>query len=212
MINFKRHILGIVIALGSVTSLQAQTYNDTVRTSTWAVYAQGGASYWRGMRGSDVYPCRKPLTPDFALGINYNIRPWVRIGLKAEYTIIKTTSNNIDLGTTTKEGYMVGDRVTTLNISANRIQNRHNMSVAMADLHAEFNLMDMWHYRNAQKFNLWVGTGIGFWHAWDRNSQSTAYKEEAVANGDTYFNVYTHNYLTSTETNTKMQALYVLVR
>ena len=211
MTNYKRYILVSAMAVSAMAGLQAQTYNDTVRTHTWSVFAQGGLSYWRGMRGGDFYPSRRPLTPDFGVGVKYNIKPWVRVGLKAEYTMVKSTGDAVSMGSTQKEGYMVGDRSTTLNTTVDRVQNRNNMNVLMADLHADFNVMDIWHDRKAQKFNLWVGTGVGYWHGWNRHSQTFSYREEAVAKGDGYFNVYNHNYLKSQADKDQTNALYIPV-
>ncbi len=211
MTNYKRYILVSALAVSAMAGLQAQTYNDTVRTHTWSVFAQGGLSYWRGMRGGDFYPSRRPLTPDFGIGVNYNIKPWVRVGLKAEYTMVKSTGDAVRVGSTAKDGYMVGDRATTLNTTVDRVQNRNNMSVLMADLHADFNVMDIWHDRKAQKFNLWVGTGVGYWHGWNRNSQTFSYREEAVAQGNGYYNVYNHNYLESQAAKDQANALYIPV-
>ena len=88
----KKYLLGSVVALCAAAGLQAQTYNDTVRTRTWSVYAQGGLTWWQGLRGVDVSNARHPLTPDAAVGVDYNIRPWIRVGLKAEYIMLKTTA------------------------------------------------------------------------------------------------------------------------
>ena len=211
MANSKRYILASALAVSAMAGLQAQTYNDTVRTHTWSVFAQGGLSYWRGMRGGDFYPSRRPLTPDFGIGVNYNIKPWVRVGLKAEYTMLKSTGDAVRVASSQKEGYMVNDRSTTLTTTIDRVQNRNNMNVFMADLHADFNVMDIWHNRKAQKFNLWIGTGVGYWHGWNRHSQTFSYREEAVAKGDGYNNVYNHNYLASQADKAQTNALYIPV-
>ena len=211
MTNYKRYILASALAVSAMAGLQAQTYNDTVRTHTWSVFAQGGLSYWRGMRGGDFYPSRRPLTPDFGIGVNYNIKPWVRVGLKAEYTMVKSTGDAVRVASSQKEGYMVNDRSTTLTTTIDRVQNRNNMNVFMADLHADFNVMDIWHNRKAQKFNLWIGTGVGYWHGWNRHSQTFSYREEAVAKGDGYNNVYNHNYLASQADKAQTNALYIPV-
>ena len=211
MTNSKRYILASALAVSAMAGLQAQTYNDTVRTHTWSVFAQGGLSYWRGMRGGDFYPSRRPLTPDFGIGVNYNIKPWVRVGLKAEYTMLKSTGDAVRVASSQKEGYMVNDRSTTLTTTIDRVQNRNNMNVFMADLHADFNVMDIWHNRKAQKFNLWIGTGVGYWHGWNRHSQTFSYREEAVAKGDGYNNVYNHNYLASQADKAQTNALYIPV-
>ena len=35
----------VAAVIATATTLQAQTYNDTVRTHTWSIYGQGGVSF-----------------------------------------------------------------------------------------------------------------------------------------------------------------------
>ena len=203
-------ILSAAVAM-TATAASAQTYNDSVRTNTWSVFAQGGLSYYWDMRGGDFKTSRTPVAPDFSLGLHYTLRPWIRLGWKAEYTMIKSTGKAIRIGETSQDGYKLGDYETTLKTTIDRVQNRNNMSVFMTDLNAQFNIFDIEHNRKAQAFNLWLGTGVGYWHGWNRNSQTLSYNEEAVAKGDTYFNVYTHNYVKSFAEKKQENALYIPV-
>ena len=41
--RIKRLTLAVAV-LATAATLQAQTYNDTVRTHTWSVYVQGGGT------------------------------------------------------------------------------------------------------------------------------------------------------------------------
>ena len=170
----------VAAVIATATTLQAQTYNDTVRTHTWSIYGQGGVSYYHGMRGADVSDSRRPISPDAAVGLKYNIKPWVRIGLNLEYTMLKATGKHVASSTVTKNDFVITDPSTgktypaPLETKIDRIQNRYNMHYAMADLNFDFNIMEFWHNRKAQKFNLWLGVGAGYLHGWSRFSATTS--------------------------------------
>ena len=204
----RTYIISLVMAC-TITNLQAQTYNDSVRTDVWSIFVQGGLSHYWHMRGGDYSDSRQPVSPDFSIGLQNTLRPWVRLGFKAEYTMAKATGRAIRIGETAQEGYMVGDYTTTLHTTIDRVQNRNNMNIFMTDFNAQFNVMDIWHRRKAQDLNIWLGTGIGYWHAWNRNSQTYSYNEEAVTKGDTYFNVYTHKYVKSQAHKHQGDAFYI---
>lgn len=206
--NSKKIITLAAVAL-TATAATAQTYNDSVRTDVWSVFSQGGLSHYWNMRGGDYTDSRQPVSPDFSIGLQNTLRPWVRLGFKAEYTMAKATGRAIRIGETTQQGYLVGDYETELHTTIDRVQNRNNMNIFMTDFNAQFNVMDIWHHRKAQALNIWLGTGIGYWHAWNRNSQTYSYNEEAVAKGDTYFNVYTHNYVKSQAHKHQGDAFYI---
>lgn len=207
----------VAAVIATATTLQAQTYNDTVRTHTWSIYGQGGVSYYHGMRGADVSDSRRPISPDAAVGLKYNIKPWVRIGLNLEYTMLKATGKHVASSTVTKNDFVITDPSTgktypaPLETKIDRIQNRYNMHYAMADLNFDFNIMEFWHNRKAQKFNLWLGVGAGYLHGWNRFSATTSYRELAVAKGEGYYNVYSHDYLTSDVEKKQVNALYIPV-
>lgn len=202
----------------AVVGVHAQTYNDTVRTHTWSLYVQGGASIYHDMRGADVSDSRRPVSPYGAIGFKYNIKPWVRWGLNLEYTMLKATGKYVTSEKTVDETYVITDPSTgktypaTLETNIDRLQNRYNMHYAMADLNVDFNLLDIWHNRKAQKWNLWLGTGVGYLHGWSRHSLTYSYRQEAVAKGSGYYNVYTHNYITSSACKEQVNALYIPVR
>lgn len=199
------------MAVLAMTNLHAQaTYNDTVRTNTWSVYAQGGLTWWNGMRGADVSNTRQPFTPDIAVGVDYNIRPWVRVGLKAEYTMIKT-SNKLGTKVVSDKSEVVDGYNVTTKIEEARAQDRNNMSVFGADLNVDFNIMDIWHQRKAQRFNLWLGTGVGFWHGWNRNSITIATREVTEKKNDTYYEIYHHDKVKSNGICSQNNALYIPV-
>ena len=210
MTNYKRYILGSALAVSAMANLHAQTYNDTVRTNTWSVFAQGGVSYFWKVRGGDFNGAHKRVSPDAAVGVKYNIRPWVRVGLKAEYTQVRAAmegalriSEQKDIATT------LNGNAATKHIITDRIQNTNIMHVAMADLNVDFNIMDIWHNRRAQKFNLWLGTGVGYFRGWNRNLLSFSTCEDVESKGDTYYNVESTDRIDSYSDNSHADALYI---
>lgn len=215
--KYLKYMMAAAMASLTVAGLNAQTYNDTVRTRTWSIYGQGGVSYYHGMRGADVSDSRRPVSPDAALGLDYNIKPWVRVGLNLEYTMLKATGKHVASRTVTTDGFVITDPTTkktyntTLETKIDLLQNRYNMHYAMADLNVDFNFMELWHDRKAQSFNLWLGTGVGYLHGWSRHTATTSYSELAQAKGEGYYNVYSHNYMTTDVGKRQVNALYIPV-
>ena len=203
-----------VAVLATAATLQAQTYNDTVRTHTWSVYIQGGGTLYHGMRGMDEIAKRKHIMPFGGVGVKYNIKPWVRLGLNLEYDMLRSTDKGM-LSTTTNKDYEIKDPSTgktyptTLETKMDRFQNRYTMQYAMADLNVDFNIMEFWHNRMAQQLNLWLGVGVGYLRGWSRNSTTFSFREMAVAKGEGYYNVYTHNYMKSHAFNEHVDAMYI---
>ena len=211
--RIKRLTLAVAV-LATAATLQAQTYNDTVRTHTWSVYIQGGGTLYHGMRGMDEIAKRKHIMPFGGVGVKYNIKPWVRLGLNLEYDMLRSLDKGM-LSTTTNRGYEIKDPSTgktyptTLETKMDRFQNRYTMQYAMADLNVDFNIMEFWHNRKAQQLNLWLGVGVGYLRGWSRNSTTFSYREMAVAKGEGYYNVYTHNYMKSHAFNEHVDAMYI---
>lgn len=123
-------------------------YNSDVRTGTWSIYAQGGLS-WATDVWYDNINAKKSYnwSPAVGGGVDYTIRPWVRVG--AEYLWSK---------------YRREQRITALDYSSmpmkaygNYHVNYHNIKLG-----AGFNFMEIWPERNSQWFNIWVGTGAGY--------------------------------------------------
>ena len=204
-----KKLITVVAAFAAAISLQAQTatYNDTVRTKTWSVYVQGGVGGYHGMRGVQ-YDGKSYVAPQTSLGVNYTIKPWWRVGMNLNYIYLKSADKGAVTETSSKN-YTVEGQAGILNTTSVRLQNRNMNHILGADLNVDFNIMDIWHNRNLQKFNLWAGTGIGYIHGWNRNSNTWAVNEECVAQGDTYFNIYNHSYLSSKQLNGSSNALYI---
>ena len=204
-----KNILGITVVLMATVTLQAQTYNDSVRVRTWSVYMQGGISSYHGVRSELFDNSKRTMAPDLNLGVKYNIQPWVRLGVNAGYTMLKSSGNHSLSITTTDHNFLIGDRTGTLELKSDRLQNLNNTYLAGVDANADFNILEIWPKRKAQWLSLYAGAGVGYMRDWNRNSQTWSYNERATATGDAYFNGYSHSYLKSSEDKKHFNALYI---
>lgn len=190
-------------------TLQAQTYNDSVRCKTWSVYVQGGLSGYHGARGTSFNKARTPLSPDFSLGVKYNVTPWARFGVNAGYTMVKSNSKAAVTETIVQPNFKVGNYTTDLEITKVRLQDRNDIHFAGIDANIDFNILGMFANRKCQKWNLYLGAGVGYMHGWTRHGETVAVQEEAVAKGDGYFNVYNKQYIEGYHTNGSVNVLYI---
>lgn len=188
------------------------TYNDTLRTNSWTIYATGGVSGYHGFRGGSVIGIVKSVAPDISLGIKYNLNSVVRFGLNFGYTKLKSKNADIEYNKTTIENFQVGEyKDATLTIDEAILVNRNDNHLAGVDLNVDLNFLEPSLNRN-QRWNLWFGTGIGLYHGWSRTTVTTAFREEAVAKGDDHFNIYTKDYITTEATFNHINTLYIPAR
>ena len=179
-----RTILGVTAALIAAVTLQAQTYNDSVRTRTWSVYVQGGAGSYHGVR-SELFDHSESITaPDLNIGVKYNLKPWIRLGVNAGYTMLKSGNKNILSSATVDNNYQIGDHTGKLEVKSDRLQNRNNAHLFGLDVNADFNILNLWPQRKAQWLNVFADAGLGYMHGWNKNSQTWSYNEKAIAEGE----------------------------
>lgn len=207
-----KKLLVVALAAMPVAALQAQTYNDTVRTNTWTLYGAGGVSGYHGFRGGSDTGVHQAIAPDFNVGVKYNIKPWVRVGLNLGYTKIKALNKGIAHTQTVSNNYQIGDyNDGVLTVDKAVLVNRRDIHFAGADLNVDFNVLELFKNRN-QRWNLWLGTGVGYYHAWNRGTLTTAISEEGVAQGPDHFNVYNRDYVTTQSESKGLNTLYVPAR
>lgn len=207
-----KKLLVVALAAMPAAALQAQTYNDTVRTNTWTLYGAGGVSGYHGFRGGSDTGVHQTVAPDFSVGVKYNIKPWARVGFNLGYTKIKAMNNGLAHTQTITNNFQIGDRTDgVLTTDKVILSNRNDIHLAGADLNADFNILELFQQRN-QHWNLWFGTGVGYLHGWNRSTLTTAVSEEGISKGDDHFNVYNHDYITTESANTHINTLYIPVR
>lgn len=123
-------------------------YNKDVRTGTWSIYAQGGLSWATGVWYENVNAKKSyGMAPAVGGGVDYTIRPWVRVGAEYMWSRYRREQrlSSLDAAQMPIKAY------------GNYLMNYHN-----AKLGVGFNFMEFWPRRQAQWFNIWVGTGAGY--------------------------------------------------
>ena len=171
--RYSKQILTVALAaMLPGAALNAQTYNDTVRNNTWSVYGYGGISTHHGLRSETKTDIRSVYAPSFALGVKYNIKPWIRVGLEAGYTLLKSKNESTFRTEATKTDYVGSNKnqyTQTTEEMAVLIDN-HDQHVVSGDLNVDINLLRL--FKADGKFNIWLGTGVGYLWGWDRGTQT----------------------------------------
>ena len=122
--------------------------NSELRTRTWSVYAQGGLSWASDVWYQNLDAKRSyKQSPAVGGGIDFIIRPWVRVGAEYLWSRYRREQRFSTLDTKTMPVKVYG----------NYLMNYHN-----AKLGVGFNLMELWPRRRAQWLNIWLGTGVGY--------------------------------------------------
>ena len=149
---------------------QVQDYK-ALRTNTWSVYGQGGVSWATGVDYKNVSPPKgTSLSPEVGFGVNYNIRPWVRLGLNYEFSKYAREQRLSDFRSVAPIFSMGNQGITELVKNYGGIAYGKQWTMYHnIDLTAEFNIMQLWKDRKNTWFNLYAGTGIGMMFA-DRKS------------------------------------------
>ena len=161
-------ILSISLVTFMATTTNAQTLDyKALRTNTWSVYVQGGASWAGGLKFKSINPTSgTSIAPEFGLGVNYNLRPWVRLGLNYEFSKYKREQRldkfeTIDPSFNGPGSGLTENTANNGGIAYRKLWNMyHNI-----DLTAEFNIMELWANRECSRFNLYAGTGVGMMFA-----------------------------------------------
>ena len=122
--------------------------NSELRTRTWSVYAQDGLSWASDVWYQNLDAKRSyKQSPAVGGGIDFTIRPWVRVGAEYLWSRYRREQRFSTLDTKTMPVKVYG----------NYLMNYHN-----AKLGVGFNLMELWPRRRAQWLNIWLGTGVGY--------------------------------------------------
>jgi len=123
-------------------------HNSELRTRTWSIYAQGGLSWATDVWYQNLDAKRSyKQSPAVGGGVDFTIRPWVRVGAEYLWSRYRREQRFSTLDTKTMPVKAYG----------NYLMNFHN-----AKLGVGFNLMELWPRRRAQWLNVWAGTGVGY--------------------------------------------------
>lgn len=122
--------------------------NSELRTRTFSIYAQGGVSWATGVGYHSLDSKRSyKVSPAVGGGIDFTIRPWVRVGAEYLWSRYRREQRFSSIETATMPVKTYG----------NYLMNYHNVKLG-----AQFNMMELWPRRRAQWLNIWVGTGVGY--------------------------------------------------
>ena len=167
--------------------------NKELRNNTWSIYAQGGLSWANGVWYPNIdAKSSYKQSPAVGGGIDFTIRPWVRIG--ADYIWSRYRRE--------QRFSVIDNNVMPVKTYGNYMMNTHNIKLGV-----QFNLMEFWTARKAQWFNIWLGTGLGgtlargneygVWISNTKNGTSSSIGNDAnISNDGTVTitgNVSTHN-------------------
>ncbi len=158
----KRYLSIIILALSSgiFADIGAQERGSAAyRTSTWSLYAEGGATmvHGLGMSSVDAAPGMN-IFPEIGAGVSFNIRPWIRLGLNydfSKYAREQRFSEFQPLEAPVGEGTL-SERYGGLAYS--KMWTHYHAT----DATIEFNLMELWRNRQDRRFNLYAGAGFGW--------------------------------------------------
>ena len=152
---------GLIALLGAtpLLSSQAQTreqlqtepskgYNAEVRRGSWSIFAEGGTSWATEVWYPTLNQRRSyELAPAVGGGIDYTIRPWIRVGGEYLWSRYRREQRVSSLDAKTMP----------IKVYGNYLMNFHNAKLGLG-----LNFMELWPRRGAQWLNLWLGTGLGY--------------------------------------------------
>lgn len=158
----KRYLTIIMLALSSglFAGVVAQERgNSAYRTSTWSLYAEGGATmaHGLGMSSVDAAPGMN-IFPEIGAGVSFNIRPWIRLGVNydfSKYAREQRFSEFQPLEIPAGEG-------TLSEQYGGLVYSKMWTHYHAADLTLEFNIMELWRNRQDRRLNLYAGAGFGW--------------------------------------------------
>lgn len=121
--------------------------NKELRTNTWSIYAQGGLSWANGVWYPNIdAKSSYKQSPAVGGGIDFTIRPWIRVGADYIWSRYRREQRFDKLDTDASPAKTYG----------NYVINTHNVK-----LDVQFNFMEFWPNRKPQWLNIWMGTGLG---------------------------------------------------
>lgn len=182
--------------VGNSDLRQPQDRTDELRTHTWSIFAQGGLSWATDVWYQDIDAKRSyRQSPAVGGGVDFTIRPWVRVGAEYLWSNYRREQRLAALETTAMPVKTYG----------NYLMNYHNAKVGVG-----FNILELWQNRNARWLNIWAGTGVGYTFAkgneygiYFSNTKTTGGTTTAFAEGETVSNDGTVTFTANVQTKNR---------
>ena len=161
-------IIAAIAALFISASVSAQESGmpdyKQLRTNTWSIYGQIGLNWGVGVPYANQNASSWVNTyPMFGGGLNYNIRPWIRLGLNYKWSKLNRDQRYTGVvpanygGNASQMSQIKWTKVEGGNAYSNYRMPHHDL-----DLTFEFNIAEIWKNRKAQWFNMYIGVGAGY--------------------------------------------------
>ncbi len=217
MRNKLRYLFVALCGFGWAASAAAQTTvleSKALRTHTWSIYAQSGLSTALGIEYQDVRPqWITELSPELGAGINYHLRPWLRLGLNYELSNFSRQQQYNEFQPIAAPKDLEG--MIILNSYGGLAYSDLTYYFHNAHFSLEFNLMELWKERRSRRFNLYLGSGLGMMFAQGRtySVEMGSYEWTDPANlqdgAEVADNWATESYVRANNVNGAYRALYV---
>lgn len=184
------------------------------RTNKVGLYLRGGTAWATGGGYADLCQGITPVQGLGGAGLNWNIRPWVRLGLNYDYTY---SSRNRYYTELQPEGMSVeaGEGMVENSSQGGVFYRRYNTGMHGVDLSGDFNLMELFKNRSDKGwFNVYVGTGFGWMfgtgNVW---SMSTGHSSFTGPSTDgTFGNISTTSWVKAENREARFNSPYVPAR
>lgn len=145
------------------------------RTNTWSIYVQGGASWADGVDMQNVNAAAGTLTnPLVGGGLNYNIRPWLRLRLNYEFSQYGREQRFAEYQPISTD-FLKNQGMTLVESGGGKAYSKMWTQFHAADFSVEFNIAELWQNRKAQWLNAYLGTGFGYMMANGNSYESTSW-------------------------------------
>lgn len=202
-------ILLLTLALLSALSLQARA-QAVQMPGQWSAYADAGISGFHGFRNIPDELTQHNIGPAINAGAGYLLLPYLRLGANLGYTKVSTVNTTNKCVTNIFEHYKVGSYDDgTLTQTIVDLNDINEANFLFAGVTAEFNFMEYFSSRMADRLGVWFGTGLGYVSGWNRHALTQAFSEVAVADGADHYNIFTHDYIASKVDPTHSNSMYI---
>ena len=161
-------ILAAIAALFISASVSAQESGmpdyKQLRTNSWSLYGQIGLGWGVGVPYANENASKWLNTyPMFGGGVNFNIRPWIRLGVNYKWSKLNRDQRYSDIIPVNYAGNSNSfNAVPWTSVEGGKAYSNYRLPHHDVDLTVEFNIAEIWKNRQSQWFNMYLGVGAGY--------------------------------------------------